>query len=138
MLRDQKLKAFIPTVDPDKAKRFYVNLLGFDLLSEDYYGMELELNGSLLRIATVEQFKPHPFTVLGWEVDDLSSLITSLVRKGVVFEIYNIIDQDKSGIWNAPGGGKVAWFKDPDGNLLSLSEMGDSSGIPLEEDSSLY
>ena len=122
MLRDQKLKAFIPTVDPDKAKRFYVNLLGFTLLSEDYYGMELELNGSLLRIATVEQFKPHPFTVLGLEVDDLSSLITSLVRKGVVFEIYNIIDQDKSGIWNAPGGGKVAWFKDPDGNLLSLTE----------------
>jgi len=138
MLRDQKLKAFIPTVDPDKAKRFYVNLLGFTLLSEDYYGMELELNGSLLRIATVEQFKPHPFTVLGLEVDDLSSLITSLVRKGVVFEIYNIIDQDKSGIWNAPGGGKVAWFKDPDGNLLSLNEMGDSSGVPLEEDSTLY
>jgi len=138
MLRDQKLKAYIPTVDPDRAKRFYVNLLGFNLLSEDYYGLELETNGSLLRISTVEHFNPHPFTVLGWGVDDLSSIITSLTRKGVAFERYNIIDQDKRGIWTSPDGTKVAWFRDPDGNLLSLSEYVDSYVVSVEEDSIIY
>jgi|ERR1035437_1626415 catechol 2,3-dioxygenase-like lactoylglutathione lyase family enzyme len=137
MLRDQKLKAFIPTIDPDRARRFYVNLLGFNLLTEDYYGMELETNGSLLRISTVQQFIPHPFTVLGWDVDDLPSIMTSLIRRGVVFERYNIIDQDSRGIWTAPNGTKVAWFKDPDGNLLSLTEF-DSSNQPIEEDSIIY
>ncbi len=136
MLRDQKLRAFIPTVDPDRARRFYVNLLGFNLLSEDYYGMDLETNGSLLRISTVQHFIPHPFTVLGWGVDDLPSVIASMVRRGVIFERYNIINQDSSGIWTSPDGTKVAWFKDPDGNLLSLTEFGDSGTI--EEDPIIY
>lgn len=126
MLSDQKLKAFIPTVDPDKSKAFYMNVLGLSLLSEDYYGMDFEANGTLLRISTVEQLKPQPFTVLGWEVDDLASLIHALVRRGIKFERYNLIEQDKNGIWIAPGGVKVAWFKDPDGNLLSLTESNHS------------
>lgn len=128
MLSDQKIKAFIPTVDPDRSKSFYMNLLGLTLLSEDYYGMDFETNGTLLRISTVEHLKPHPFTVLGWEVDDLISLIHALTRKGVKFERYNLIEQDSNGIWTAPGGVKVAWFKDPDGNLLSLSESNHSVG----------
>ncbi|MDD4971232.1 MAG: VOC family protein [Paludibacter sp.] len=133
MLSDQKIKAFIPTVDPDRAKNFYMNVLGLNLISEDYYGLDFEANGTLLRISTVQQFTPFPFTILGWEVDDLSSIIHSLNRRGVLFERYNIINQDKSGIWKAPGGVDVAWFKDPDGNLLSLTQYVNSSVTSYED-----
>ena len=122
MLGDKKLKAFIPTIDPERAKEFYMNVLGLKLMSEDYYGMEFYSNGTLLRINKVNKLNPHPFTVLGWDVEDLSSVIGSLSRAGVNFERYNFLEQDTIGIWTAPGGVKVAWFKDPDGNLLSLTE----------------
>jgi len=122
MLSDKKLKAFIPTINPTKAKEFYMNILGLTLLSEDNYAMEFDANGTLLRITTVPELVPHTFTVLGWNVDRIDSLIESLISKGVVFERYNFFDQDKLGIWTAPSGAKVAWFKDPDGNLLSFTE----------------
>jgi catechol 2,3-dioxygenase-like lactoylglutathione lyase family enzyme len=122
MLSDKKLKAFIPTINPAKAKHFYMNTLGLKLLSEDNYALEFSANGTLLRITTVRELNPHPFTVLGWNVDDIAFLIESLVSKGVVFERYGYFEQDKLGIWVSPSGAKVAWFKDPDGNLLSLTE----------------
>jgi len=122
MLEDKKLKAFIPTVNPEKAKNFYSNVLGLKLISEDHYGMEYNSNGALLRITIVNKLTPHPFTILGWEVDNLPFMIVSLLKAGVEFERYNFLEQDDLGIWNAPGGVKVAWFKDPDGNLLSLTE----------------
>jgi predicted enzyme related to lactoylglutathione lyase len=122
MLSDKKLKAFIPTVSPKKAKEFYMNTLGLKLLSEDNYALEFDANGTLLRITTVPELTPHPFTVLGWNVDNITYEIESLVKKGVVFERYSYFEQDKLGVWTAPSGAKVAWFKDPDGNLLSLTE----------------
>jgi catechol 2,3-dioxygenase-like lactoylglutathione lyase family enzyme len=122
MLSDKKLKAFIPTINPSKAKEFYMNALGLKLLSEDNYALEFDANGTLLRITIVPELKPHPFTVLGWDVDNIIYMIESLVSKGVVFERYNFLKQDKLGVWVAPSGAKVAWFKDPDGNLLSLTE----------------
>jgi hypothetical protein len=122
MLSDKKLKAFIPTVNPKKAKEFYMNTLGLMLLSEDNYALEFDANGTLLRITTVPKLTPHPFTVLGWNVDNITHIIESLTSKGVVFEKYDVFEQDKLGIWLAPSGAKVAWFKDPDGNLLSLTE----------------
>jgi len=128
MLEDKKLKAFVPTVDPEKSRDFYMNVLGLTLLSEDQYGMEFISNGAMLRITTVQKLTPQPFTVLGWDVVDLPSVILSLAKKGIEFERYNFIEQDIVGIWTAPGGVRVAWFKDPDGNLLSLSEMVNSTG----------
>jgi len=122
MLSDKKLKAFIPTINPEKAKKFYMDILGLTLVSEDNYALEFNANGTLLRITTVEKLNPHPFTVLGWNVDNIAFLIESLVSKGVVFERYNFFEQDKLGIWTSPSGAKVAWFKDQDGNLLSLTE----------------
>ena len=122
MLEDKKLKAFIPTVDIEKAKDFYSNVLGLELISEDQYGMEFNTNGALLRITKVNKLTPHPFTVLGWDVDNLPFMIASLKKAGIEFERYNFLEQDDLGIWSAPGGVKVAWFKDPDGNLLSLTE----------------
>ena len=122
MLSKQNLKAFIPTIQPDNAKRFYQDTLGLKLLSEDEYALEFDANGTSLRITTVEKLTPHPFTVLGWDVDDIASMIKLLNKKGVQFERYNFFEQDSLGIWISPSGAKVAWFKDPDGNLLSLTE----------------
>jgi catechol 2,3-dioxygenase-like lactoylglutathione lyase family enzyme len=122
MLSDKKLKAFIPTVHPEKAKIFYKDVLGLTLLSEDNYALEFNANGTLLRITTVDRLNPHPFTVLGWNVDNIAFVIESLVSNGVVFERYDFFEQDKLGIWTSPSGAKVAWFKDTDGNLLSLTE----------------
>jgi len=127
MLGDKKLKAFIPTIEPEKAKEFYMNILGLKLLSEDHYGMEFYSKGTLLRINTVNKLSPQPFTILGWDVDNLLSSMGILSRAGVNFERYNFIEQDDFGIWTAPGGAKVAWFKDPDGNILSLTENAHSS-----------
>ncbi len=122
MLADKKLKAFVPTVNPAKAKSFYQDTLGLKLLSEDNYALEFEANGIVLRVNTVQELKPHPFTVLGWTVEDISATIQSLNEKGVFFEKFGFIEQDDAGVWTAPGGTKVAWFKDPDGNILSLDQ----------------
>jgi catechol 2,3-dioxygenase-like lactoylglutathione lyase family enzyme len=121
MLSNNRLKAFISTTRPDKAREFYTNKLGLKLLSEDSYGIEFEANGAHLRISFVEKLTPQPFTVLGWDTNDIITTVKNLNEKGVLFERYNIIEQDDSGIWTAPGGTRVAWFKDPDGNLLSVS-----------------
>jgi catechol 2,3-dioxygenase-like lactoylglutathione lyase family enzyme len=123
MLSAKKLKAFLPTTHPDKAKAFYQNVLGLKLLSEDNYALEFDVNGTSLRITVVETFTPYSFTVLGWEVDDIRSMIRRLTEKGVVFERYNFLKQDDLGIWTSPSGAEVAWFKDPDNNLLSLTEQ---------------
>ena len=122
MLADKKLKAFIPTLKPGKAKSFYKDTLGLQFLSEDNYGMEFDANGTLLRVITVQELNPQLFTVLGWNVPDIAYIIKELNKKGIVCEKYGFPDQDNLGIWISPGGSKVAWFKDPDGNVLSLSE----------------
>ena len=122
MLADKELKAFVPTVRPDKAKLFYESILGLKLLSEDNFALEFEANGTLLRVIIVEQLNPQLFTVLGWNVEDISSTIKSLNEKNIFFEKYEFLQQDDLGRWLSPGGSKVAWFKDPDGNILSLTE----------------
>ena len=122
MLADKELKAFIPTLNPDKAKSFYKDILGLKLLSEDNYALEFEANGTLLRVTTVQELKPQEFTVLGWDVADIASTIKSLNEKGIVCEKYKFLEQDNLGVWTSPGGTKVAWFKDLDGNILSLTE----------------
>ena len=123
MLQNMSIKAFVPTTKPDQAKVFYRDILGLKLLSEDDYALEFEAGGILLRVAIVPELKPHAFTILGWNVPDISSLIKSLNEKGVEFEKYGFMEQDSLGVWTAPSGAKVAWFKDPDGNVLSLTEV---------------
>ncbi len=122
MLSRFSVKAFIPTAKANQAKAFYRGVLGLTLLTEDEFALEFDANGTPLRVTIVESFSPQPFTVFGWSVIDISTVIRSLVKKGVRFERYDFFEQDSLGIWTAPGGTKVAWFKDPDGNLLSLSE----------------
>jgi catechol 2,3-dioxygenase-like lactoylglutathione lyase family enzyme len=122
MLNDKKLKAFVPTTQPDRAKTFYRDTLGLKLIAEDNYALEFDVNGTLLRIAIVREFTPHPFTALGWDVDDIALEIKYLNSKGIAFEKYGFFEQDELGIWKSPSGAKVAWFKDPDGNTLSLTQ----------------
>jgi catechol 2,3-dioxygenase-like lactoylglutathione lyase family enzyme len=123
MLNNSNIVAFAPTSDFEKAKAFYVGLLGLRLVSNDNFAMVLDSNGVMLRVSMVgPDFKPLPFTILGWEVSDIESIVPELKNRGVAFEHFGFPDQDALGIWTAPSGDKVAWFKDPDGNILSVSQ----------------
>ncbi len=122
MLSDKNLKAFVPTTNSKLAKAFYEGILGLTLLSEDNYALEFDANGTLLRVTIVNEFTAQSFTILGWNVSDIHEVVKSLSKKGVEFNKYEFLEQDNSGVWTSPGGSKVAWFKDPDGNVLSLTE----------------
>jgi catechol 2,3-dioxygenase-like lactoylglutathione lyase family enzyme len=123
MLNNSDIVAFVPTSDFDKAKAFYVGLLGLRFVSNDGFAMVLDAKGIMLRVSKVgPDFKPLPFTILGWQVSDIESIVPELKARGVVFEHFGFPDQNPLGIWTAPSGDKVAWFKDPDGNVLSVSQ----------------
>ncbi len=122
MLFEPKVTAFLPTINPTESKLFYMDVLGLKLISEDPYALAFEGNGSLIRITTVGEFKPHPFAVLGFRIEEIITAVETLTEKKVKFEIYHGLDQDDLGIWTAPSKAKVAWFKDPDGNVLSLTQ----------------
>ena len=122
MLGSCDVIAFVPTENPDRSRAFYEGLLGLRFVSKDHYAMMFEANGVRLRIALVQEFKPAPFTILGWIVSDIAATIRELAKKGVVFQRYKIFKQDELGICTFLSGEKVAWFKDPDGNTLSLTQ----------------
>ncbi len=123
MLGTARLTAFVATADAPRAKTFYERVLGLRLLSDDQFALTFDSNGTQLRIQKVEAVHPPPFTALGWQVADITSMVAALSQAGISFERYSFMQQDAAGIWAAPGGTKVAWFKDPDGNLLSLAEQ---------------
>jgi len=122
MLSSQKIVAFVATQNRSRAKEFYRDALGLPLLSEDHFALVFDANGIMLRVTPVEMAVIAPYTVLGWQVDDIVATAKTLQQKGVTFELFQGLPQDELGVWNAPGGAKVAWFKDPDGNLLSISQ----------------
>jgi catechol 2,3-dioxygenase-like lactoylglutathione lyase family enzyme len=121
MLSSRPIVAFIPTTDFDRARRFYRDTLGLKLVSEDGFALVFDANGIMLRVAKVGKYTPAQFTILGWEVDDINAALDGLVQSGVTFEHYNIPNQDDRGVWSVSGA-KVAWFKDPDGNVLGISQ----------------
>jgi catechol 2,3-dioxygenase-like lactoylglutathione lyase family enzyme len=123
MLANETLKTFVPTLKPQEAKVFYRDTLGLKLLNEDNYGLEFDSGGKLLRVIVVPELKPHTFTILGWNVKDIEASIRSLNDKGIFCEKYDFIPQNDLGIWISPNGTSVAWFKDPDENILSLSQI---------------
>lgn len=124
MLGKAKLTAFAATAHPRRAKAFYQETLGLRLLTDDQFALAFDSNGVQLRIQKVEEVTPTPFTVLGWEVRSIRRAMTALSKSGVTFERYAFLEQDEAGVWTAPSRTKIAWFKDPDGNLLSLAESG--------------
>ena len=117
--------AFAPTIDPLKARVFYESVLGLRLVADQApFALEFDAHGTMLRVTTVQELKPQPFTILGWRVADIQARVDDLVAAGVKFERYpGINEADPRGIWNSPGGARIAWFKDPDGNVLSLTEF---------------
>jgi catechol 2,3-dioxygenase-like lactoylglutathione lyase family enzyme len=121
---DAKVMTFIVTRDRVAAKAFYGDTLGFRLTHEDDFAAVFNLNGTMLRVSTAPDHVAQPHTVLGWDVPDIAAAVKALRDEGVAFNIYDGMGQDELGIWIAPGGAaKVAWFKDPDGNVLSLTEF---------------
>lgn len=123
MLGSIDIVAFVPTKDFEKAKAFYEGVLGLCFVKDDGFAMVLDANGIKVRVAKA-QFTPAPFTILGWQVPDIEKMVEGLQAKGVKFERFGFFEQDALGIWTAPGGDKVAWLKDPDGNVLSVSQHG--------------
>ena len=118
-----KLIGFIPTRDAARARAFYESTLGLRFVSDDTFALIFDSNGTAIRIARVPEFTPFPFTLLGWEVSDIDTTVADLTAKGVQFARYSFLEQSPTGVWTAPGNvAKVAWFPDPDGNLLSLSQ----------------
>jgi catechol 2,3-dioxygenase-like lactoylglutathione lyase family enzyme len=117
------IQAFIPTRDADAAKRFYADVLGLRFVSDDSFALVFDAGGTELRLQRVRELTPHPFTALGWIVSDIAAEVRELSARGVAFERYHFVEQDDLGIWTTSGA-KVAWFKDPDGNLLSLAQLG--------------
>ena len=126
MLGHADLVAFVPTRDPQRSRRFYEQTLGLTFVSEDAFALVFSANGVTLRIAnvsTVADFRPAPFTILGWRVSSAESSVRALGAKGIEFERFPGMHQNPLGIWHSPGGAQVAWFKDPDGNVLSITEI---------------
>lgn len=125
ILGESELVAFAPTTDPTKARTFYEGVLGLRLVADEKpFALVFDANGTMLRVTTVHDLKPHPFTVLGWHVANIEETVDRLVASGVEFNRYKgMNDSDARGIWNSPSGARVAWFKDPDGNLLSVTEF---------------
>jgi len=122
-LGSQKLVAFVATRDRDRAKLFYRDVLGLRLLSEDEFALVFDAAGTMLRITRVQEFEPAKHTVLGWQVPDIVRTVKSLQKAGITLERYAGMQQGELGIWNSPTGARVAWFKDPDGNTLSITQF---------------
>ena len=118
-----KLIGFIPTRDAALARTFYESTLGLRFVSDDNFALVFDSNGTMIRVVRAPDFQPFPFTLLGWEVPDIDATVADLAAKGVQFKQYGFPGQAPNGVWTAPGNvARVAWFPDPDGNLLSLSQ----------------
>jgi catechol 2,3-dioxygenase-like lactoylglutathione lyase family enzyme len=122
-LDDGRLIAFVPTTDLPRARAFYAETLGLQVAEESPFACVFDANGTMLRLTPVRRLSRVRYTVLGWGVDDIVATVRTLAAAGVALEHYRGMEVDEAGIWTAPGGDRVAWFQDPDGNLLSLTQF---------------
>lgn len=122
MLDRAKMVGFVLTTDYEKARAFYEGKLGFEFVSLDQFALVMRVGGHMIRIGKVPDFKPLQGTILGWEVGDIEAAAKWLKERGVPVEKYPFVQDKELGIWTTPTGDKVAWFKDPDGNVLSVSQ----------------
>jgi catechol 2,3-dioxygenase-like lactoylglutathione lyase family enzyme len=113
---------FVPTKDYDQARAFYEGKLGFEFVSLDQFALVMRAGDHKIRIAKVPNFTPLQGTILGWEVDNIEAVASWLRERGVATEKFPFVQDRELGIWTTPGGDKVAWFKDPDGNILSVAQ----------------
>ena len=122
MLSQSHLVCFIATADAERARAFYHGTLGLALIEDGGYALVFDANGTQLRVQRVAAVAPHPYTALGWEVDDVTASVRALAARGVAMARFPGLPLDADGIWDTPDGSRVAWFHDPDGNTLSISQ----------------
>jgi catechol 2,3-dioxygenase-like lactoylglutathione lyase family enzyme len=122
-LASSNLVAFVSAIDAARAREFYRDVLGLRLVHESPLALEFDANGTMLRVTIVRRVDPAAYTVLGWAVADIAKAVDALSSRGVRFLRYEGINQDERGIWLSPGGGRIAWFADPEGNTLSLTQF---------------
>jgi len=122
MLGTTNIVAMAPITDPAKARAFYEGTLGLRFVKDDGFALLFDANGIMLRLSKMKQFTPAQHSILGWQVSGIEKVVRELGQRGVHIEIFGFFKQDELGIWTAPNGDKVAWFKDPDGNTLSVSQ----------------
>ena len=125
VLAQAPMVAFVPVTDIATARTFYESTLGLPVVDDSPYALVVEANGTSVRITPVPELRTQPFTILGWEVADIEETVTELAERGVTFNHYDGMDQSAGGIWMSPTGDRVAWFADPDGNTLSLTQFVD-------------
>jgi catechol 2,3-dioxygenase-like lactoylglutathione lyase family enzyme len=123
MINTSHTISFVATSNMKTAREFYEKTLGLTFISTDQFALVFDVSGTMLRIQKVDKVDPHGYTALGWEVADIKQEVSELRKRGVKFARYEEMDQDEQGIWKAPGGAKIAWFTDPDGNILSLTQF---------------
>jgi catechol 2,3-dioxygenase-like lactoylglutathione lyase family enzyme len=123
MLERSALIGFVGVSDLDQARQFYGETLGLPITDESPFALVADANGTMLRLTAVERPAAAPYTILGWKVADIVSMVDQLTARGVPFVRYEGMEQDERGVWTAPGGAKIAWFLDPDSNNLSLTEF---------------
>ncbi len=123
MLASASPMAFLPSIDLARSQRFFADLLGLPVEQLTPFACVLRAGPTMLRVTKVEQLQPQPFTVFGWQVPDIAAMVAQLADAGIEFVRYEGMGQDPAGVWTAPDGDRVAWFRDPDGNTLSLTQF---------------
>ena len=124
VLTGAPLIAFAPSTDLARSRAFYEGVLGLRVVEDSSFAVAFDAHGTHVRITAVEQRVAAPYTVLGWFVPDIADAIDALAARGVAFNRYDGMDQDERGVWQSPSGARIAWFEDPDGNVLSLTQRG--------------
>lgn len=122
MLSESEVMGFIPIKDAVPARAFYEGVLGLRFISDDQFALVVESRQTVIRITKIIEFTPAPFTILGWRVQNIEEEVKTLAARGVSFQRYPGLTQNDLAIWASPGGARIAWFRDPDGNVLSLSQ----------------
>jgi catechol 2,3-dioxygenase-like lactoylglutathione lyase family enzyme len=123
MLSNERLVGFVATAVPGKSQEFYENTLGLQLLEISPYAMVFGTGSTTIRVQKVQSVVVSGYTVLGCQVSNIARTVEELASRGVKFQRYEGMNQDEVGIWRTPDGAQVAWFKDPDGNALSITEL---------------
>jgi catechol 2,3-dioxygenase-like lactoylglutathione lyase family enzyme len=123
MLQSAPIVAYLATKDAARARAFFEGTLGLPLTADEPFALVFDAGGTMLRVSKVREVVAAPYTVLGWKVADVRATVQELARRGVRFERYEGLEQDDVGVWASPGGARVAWFKDPDGHVLSLTQF---------------
>jgi catechol 2,3-dioxygenase-like lactoylglutathione lyase family enzyme len=128
MLGSSDLVAFVATTDLDRARAFYGGVLGLSVVEESPFACVFDAHGTSLRVTPVGEMRAAPYTVLGWVIDDIGATVDALGTAGVKLERFEGVEQDDRGVWTTPSGAQVAWFTDPDGNVLSVTQVPSLSG----------